>query len=193
MNDYDRIADWYAGVRDPAVGVPEVTALADALPPGARVLDAGCGTGLPLARLLADRGLAVVGLDASAAMLARFRENVPGAEARPGRLETVRFAPGAFEAVVAWGVLFHLPPEAQRRVLRRMARWLGPGGHLLFTAGAVAGERTGTMHGEAFRYWSLGADGYRRLLIGCGMDPATVVRDAAGNQVYRARKRAPAG
>ncbi|QXD14127.1 class I SAM-dependent methyltransferase [Rhodocaloribacter litoris] len=188
MNEYDRIAGWYAGARGPEAGVPEVTALAAKLEPGARVLDAGCGTGLPLARLLVDRGCAVVGLDASTEMLARFRANVPEAEARLGRVEAVRFAPGTFDAVVAWGVLFHLPPEKQAAALRRVAQWLRPGGWLLFTSGDVAGERRGEMHGRVFRYWSLDEAGYRRLLARNGLCLAEVATDARDNVVYLARR-----
>ena len=40
------------------------------LGPGARVLDAGCGTGVPTARQLAEAGLDVTGIDISPVMLA---------------------------------------------------------------------------------------------------------------------------
>ena len=49
----------------------------DRLPPGGRVLDLGCGTGVPTAGMLAESGLEVVGVDVSAEMLALARRNVP--------------------------------------------------------------------------------------------------------------------
>ncbi|WP_367319028.1 class I SAM-dependent methyltransferase [Streptomyces sp. HUAS ZL42] len=54
--------------------------LIKSLPPGSRVLDLGCGTGLPTARGLADAGLTVIGIDLSRGMVALARENVPAAE-----------------------------------------------------------------------------------------------------------------
>ena len=49
----------------------------DRLAPGARVLDLGCGTGVPTAGMLAESGLEAVGIDVSTEMLALARRNVP--------------------------------------------------------------------------------------------------------------------
>src|SRR4051812_41229736 len=54
--------------------------LIERLPAGARVLDVGCGTGLPSGRRLVDAGLQVTGIDISEEMLQLARCNVPGAE-----------------------------------------------------------------------------------------------------------------
>jgi SAM-dependent methyltransferase len=55
----------------------EATFCAALAPPGARVLDAGCGTGRVAIRL-AEQGFAVVGLDVDDSMLAVAREQAPG-------------------------------------------------------------------------------------------------------------------
>ncbi|MFE2582318.1 class I SAM-dependent methyltransferase [Streptomyces sp. NPDC059378] len=47
--------------------------------PGSRVLDLGCGTGLPTTRRPADAGLEAIGVDLSPGMLRLARESVPGA------------------------------------------------------------------------------------------------------------------
>jgi ubiquinone/menaquinone biosynthesis C-methylase UbiE len=73
MREYDLTAESFAADRRQTIGVPEVTALAASLPQGARVLDVGCGNGLPITRTLLDAGHRVVGLDSSSQMLARFR------------------------------------------------------------------------------------------------------------------------
>ena len=63
MREYDEIAEWYASDRTHPTGVPEVTALAASVPRGARVLDIGCGNGLPITRTLLDAGHHVIELD----------------------------------------------------------------------------------------------------------------------------------
>lgn len=63
---------------------PLVRALLDELPPGP-VLDAACGTGRHVGYLL-DRGREAIGVDASAAMLERAGEKLPGADLRQGDL-----------------------------------------------------------------------------------------------------------
>src|SRR5690348_9351817 len=49
------------------------------LPTKSRVLDLGCGSGVPVARELARRGHDVVGIDGSARQLSSARLNVPNA------------------------------------------------------------------------------------------------------------------
>ena len=75
------------------------------LPPGRRVLEVGCGTGVFL-RAAAERGLEVVGLDASAALLEVARERVPDAELHVGDMETLPFPAGEFDAVAGFNCFF---------------------------------------------------------------------------------------
>jgi SAM-dependent methyltransferase len=114
------------------------------VPPGARLVDAGCGSGL-LASLLqaaaaardwpADwpappRGVRVTGIDVSGRALARARRAV--AAAARFRHEDLRDAPFPAADVVAFiDTLHYLPPAAQDAVLARARAALAPGGALL--------------------------------------------------------------
>ncbi len=110
-------------------------ALAAGLAPGERVLDACCGTGdLALALGRACPGCEVVGLDFTAAMLARAREK---AAALPmarlsfvqGDLLHLPFADGEFAAVtVGWGV--RNVPDVPR-AFAEMKRVTRPGGRVV--------------------------------------------------------------
>jgi ubiquinone/menaquinone biosynthesis C-methylase UbiE len=94
---------------------------------GAKVLDAGCGTGR-LAAELADSGLARVwGVDASPEMLAIARAKSRRAGFKQGRLEALPFKDGWFDAAVAWLVIHLVDRPAAFRELRRVLR---PGGRL---------------------------------------------------------------
>lgn len=186
MTEYDRIAAWYAATRSPGVGVAEVARAVQGLARGARVLDLGCGTGAPLTEHLVGAGLAVTALDSSPAMIARTRARLPSVDARCARIQDAAFADGAFGAVVAWGVLFHLAEADQAAAIGRVARWLEPGGRFVFTSGAERGVRTGTMGGVAFEYVSLGRAGYRAQVERAGMRLLRSARDAWDNHVYLA-------
>jgi SAM-dependent methyltransferase len=187
MRAYDRIADWYAAHRSPAIGVQEVLALLAGLPRRARILDLGCGDGLPIARALLDSGYEVFGIDSSAKMVARFRVNCRGARVRRETIQSSRFFGRRFDAIVAWGVMFHLGRRDQERVIRKVARHLLPGGRFLFTAAQRHGVATGTMGGVRFRYRSLGERRYRELLAAAGLLPAGDRDDGHGNHVFMAR------
>ena len=68
--------------------------------PSTLFLDAGCGPGGG-ARLAADKGAIVSGLDASEAMIVYARKRVPEGDFRVGDLEALPFEDDSFEAVMA--------------------------------------------------------------------------------------------
>lgn len=96
------------------------------LEPGMRVLDAGCGSGVPAARLLVERGCEVLGVDILEDEVHRARENVSEARFECADLRDWDAAGATFDAVVALYVhgALELPLE----------RWLRPGGHVLIVA-----------------------------------------------------------
>jgi SAM-dependent methyltransferase len=88
-----------------------------------RVLDAGCGSELPLDF---PTSVHLIGVDASAEALAK-NENVD--EAIVGDLETYDFGAGSLDAVLCWTVLEHVKrPDV---VMKNLVRALRPGGLLI--------------------------------------------------------------
>ncbi|HEY0637275.1 MAG TPA: class I SAM-dependent methyltransferase [Pseudonocardiaceae bacterium] len=83
--------------------------LIDELPPGARVLDHGCGSGLPTAVQLAEAGLEVVGTDESGRMLDLARARVPGGTFLRRDLRELGPDLGEFDAIVSFFSLLMLP------------------------------------------------------------------------------------
>jgi SAM-dependent methyltransferase len=102
----------------------------------ARVLDLGCGCGVPAARWLTAAGCDVTGVDLSSVQIERARELVPGARFLCADMSGVRFPPRSFDAVIALYSLFHLPTGEQRALLESISSWLRPDGLLLAVVGA---------------------------------------------------------
>ena len=103
-------------------------------PPGALILDAGCGNGRH-AIPLSGAGYRVVGLDSSGPLLAAARRAVRGAR-RPrfvrGSYTRLPFEPGSFDAVMCLGTaLGYLGEEGDRAALREFRRVLARGGRLV--------------------------------------------------------------
>ncbi|MEV7394647.1 MULTISPECIES: class I SAM-dependent methyltransferase [unclassified Streptomyces] len=105
------------------------------VPAGARVLDAGCGTGRVMIRLT-ELGYDCVGVDLDASMLAMARKQAPGlpwfqadlAEFEPRLLGVA----ADFDLVVAAGNIFPLLASGtEATVVGRLAAALRPGGLLV--------------------------------------------------------------
>ena len=108
--------------------------LEPALAPGSRVLDLGCGCGVPATRELARRHQ-VTGVDISPVQIARARRLVPNARFQCADMAAVEFEQGSFDAAVAFFSLINLPLPEQSVVIERVSGWLVPGGRLLAIVG----------------------------------------------------------
>lgn len=103
------------------------------LPPDARVLDVGCGTGLPTARQLVAAGADVTGIDISPVMLSLARANVPEAAFLLVDATEMDVALGLFDAVVAFFSLLMLPRSEIPAALAALRGVLRPGGWLVLS------------------------------------------------------------
>jgi tRNA (cmo5U34)-methyltransferase len=129
MPDYDRLQDEVARV---SAGLRV-----------RRILDLGTGTGETAARVVAlYPEAALVGIDESAAMLARARSRLGDRpDLRVGRLEAPLPA-GGFDLVVSALAVHHLVSNEKRDLFRRVAGALRPGGRFVL-ADVVVPEREG--------------------------------------------------
>ncbi len=132
---YDRVAERYLATKDPEdpLALAALEGLARDLPPGAAVLDLGCGAGVPVTRWLLRRGFAVTGVDISERQLGLARRFAPGATFIKSDMTELSFAPETFGAVVAFHSIIHVPREEHPVLLADIHRWLEPGGFLLAT------------------------------------------------------------
>jgi SAM-dependent methyltransferase len=126
--------------EDTAVYEGWIDELAALLPEAARVLDLGCGAGVPATRILVERGFEVTGLDISGVQIERARRLVPQANFVQADMATWDCEPDSFHAIVSLYALIHVPLEDQRTLFPRMVKWLSSGGYLL----AIVGHRRWT-------------------------------------------------
>src|SRR5262245_17207145 len=98
-------------------------------PPGARALDAGCGTGFQTA-IVADLGYRAHGLDVSAGSLAVARARLPAAGWVRGDLRGLPYRDAMFDAVVCAGSTLDFVDEPGPAIAE-LARVMRPGA-LLF-------------------------------------------------------------
>ena len=164
--------------------------LSGLLPAGSRVLDLGCGAGVPAARDLAAAGFRVTGVDISGVQVRRARNLVPEGTFIRADMATWDTSDGSFDAIVCLYALIHVPLEDQRSLFPRLRRWLTDSGYLLAIVGA--GRWTGVeeyMGAEMF--WDHeGPDAYLDWFADAGLEPVWsrfIPEGAAGHTLILAR------
>ncbi|GAB3830912.1 class I SAM-dependent methyltransferase [Kribbella italica] len=173
---------------------PWIDRLLERLDDGSRVLDIGCGSGLPLARDLAAAGHAVTGVDLSEVQIRRARELVPEAEFVHADAASLAFPAESFDAVVSFYALIHLPQDEQQELLRKVARWLRPGGWFVCTTGSQGwtGVDGDWLDSGVSMWWShADADTNRAWITGSGLvveEQEFVPEGAGGHTLFWARR-----
>lgn len=150
---YDRIVRVYQGHRKTFDNWRELEECGALLPKMPRVLDAGCGTGIPVARWLVARGYEVTGIDLSEKMLRLARKNVPTAYFLKMDMTNLDFEADSFDGLVAMYSVIHVPRRIHARLFKEFHRILHPNGVMLVSLGSSGWQGTGDFHGVKM-FWS---------------------------------------
>jgi SAM-dependent methyltransferase len=133
---YDRIAFSYLEARpDDGGDVRLLEELIAELTGWSRVLDAGCGSGIPVSSRLLEAGHHVVGVDFSSAQLSLAQTVLTRCQLVQGDLTELPFGDGTFDVVVSFYAIIHVPREAHRALLKEIYRVLRPHGRTLLCLG----------------------------------------------------------
>jgi SAM-dependent methyltransferase len=160
---------------------------------GSKVLDLGCGCGVPDARFLSRR-FEVVGVDISEVQIARARQLVPRATFFRSDMTRIRFLTGSFDGGICLYSIIHVPVEEQPEMLDRIGRWIRPGGPFVLVAGATAwtGTQPDWLGSGADMYWShADEDAYVRWLEHAGFEVlrrALIPEAETGHTLFECRK-----
>ena len=128
---YNQLGNLYTSEREKADNWKEINAFTSALPDNGKVLDAGSGTGIPIARHLVRSGFEVTGIDFSETMIKVAKDNVPGAAFLQMDMTALDFPPESFDGVISTYAIIHIPRELHTGIFQSFHALLKTGGVLL--------------------------------------------------------------
>jgi ubiquinone/menaquinone biosynthesis C-methylase UbiE len=167
---YNAIADRYLAER--TRDSEDVRLLEDfigRLPANAKILDAGCGAGIPISQILSER-FQVTGVDFSEAQVTLAKKNVPEGEFLCDDITRLKFPNNTFDGITSYYAIIHVPREEHQALITNFYRMLKPGGLVLLCLGTenivydIDENYLGTR-----MYWShYDSDTYIKMLNACG-------------------------
>lgn len=117
-----------------------LNSVCERIPSKAKILDLGCGTGIPYDLHLVEKGHALTGVDFCQRHVELARKNVPLAEFIEGDFSELNFPQETFDAVISFYAIFHIPRTEHQSLFARVYQFLKYGGVILLTLGASDSE-----------------------------------------------------
>ena len=185
-NGYNDEAESFITNRSSTIGVSIVRSWAQSLRAETKVLEIGCGDGIPITRTLIQEGLDVYAVDASPRLVSAFRKNFPDTPVRCEAAEQLHIIDQRFDAALAWGVMFLLTAEKQKTVIQNISNVLTSGGRFLFTSPREAVTWIDIRTGR--ESMSLGAFEYQTLLSSVSLSLTAEYDDEGSNHYFEAEK-----
>jgi len=132
---YDELAEKYLQIRKlEARDITFINLLFERVSRDGRILDLGCGSGVPLTRMMAERYI-VIGIDISQNQIDLARKNVPGVEFIKQDMTAITFPEGSFDAVISYLAILHVPRDEKICLFKNIFKILKKGGILLMAIG----------------------------------------------------------
>ena len=174
---YNKIARQWTSERGQSFVSKLIIEFADKLKAGSRVLDIGCGGGVPNTSYLGNRRFNVTGIDFSEEMI-RIANEQEITNATFELHDILHYKPvKKFDGVLAWDSLFHLPYEHQGSIYEKIAGWVNDKCWFLFSHGDVDGELVDDTMGVGLYYSSLPVDAVPELLTDAGFKIERMTKD----------------
>lgn len=149
----NKIAKEYQANRHIFDNRKEIEKFVSLLPKNAKVLDVGCGAGVPVTNFLVESGFDATGVDFSEGMLKLARRNVPKAKFIKKDMTKLDFKENSFDGLTAFYSIIHVSREKHSSLFQSFHRMLKPKGVMLISIGPDKWEGTDGYYGTEM-FWS---------------------------------------
>lgn len=173
---YDKIASWWDNQhKESDYGITSVERAILYCTNKREALDIGCGSGGRIINALQNSGFTITGVDCSIEMIRLAKEKHPSSEFNHADIREWN-STRAFDCIVAWDSIFHVPAEDHPALIEKMCSLLQPEGILIYTFGTgygnhsdlsfliEPGKQIEPLHNDYFPYGTIGIEENIRIL-----------------------------
>jgi ubiquinone/menaquinone biosynthesis C-methylase UbiE len=150
---YDQCAQNYLDQRDLFKNQKYLEDLIIKLEKGSKILDIGCGAGVPIDKFLIKNGFDVTGIDISPKQIKLAQKNNPKGKFLVKDMSAIDFPKNSFNAIISFYAIFHINREEHQKLFNKLFSILKPNGYLLVTMGYEEWEGTEDFH-KVKMFWS---------------------------------------
>lgn len=144
----------------------------------AKILDLGCGTGLPYNKYFVKKGFKLTGVDISERHISLAKKNVKTAKYIVGDFFTDKIK-GKYDAITSFYAIFHIPREEHFKLFKRIHGLLKKGGHILITLATDSMKKdiNPDFAGAPMAWSSYGIDKNKKLIKDAGFEIIVMAED----------------
>lgn len=181
---YNKIAKKYSTNRDQFKNNKYLEKLINLLDPGGRILDIGCGSGVPIDKYLVDHGFKVKGIDISEEQINLAKKNLPDCDFEVKDMTKLKNNEYKVDAVVSFYTIFHITRERHLDLLKKINTYLTKNGLLLITMGASEWEGKDNFHGTEMWWSHYGVEKNKEIIEKAGFEIIFDEIDKSGGEKH---------
>ena len=181
---YDDCGHNYLDHRDLFNNKKYLDDLIDRLEMNSKILDVGCGAGIPIDQYLVEKEFRVTGIDISSEQIRLARDNVLQGEFLVNDMAEIDFPANSFDSVISFYAIFHVKREEHQQLFEKFFSIIKPGGYLLVTMGSEEWEGVEDFYGSEMFWSHFGVDKNLEIIENSGFKIVNHEIDFSGNEEH---------
>jgi cyclopropane fatty-acyl-phospholipid synthase-like methyltransferase len=181
---YNKLAENYLAGRNQFKNNKYLEKLNDLLQPEAKILDVGCGAGMPVDKFFLDKGHEVLGIDISEKQIELAKKNLPQGDFKVEDMSELREGEYGVDAVVSFYAIFHTKREQHKDILKKINSFLKKNGLLLITMGSSDWEGREDFFGGEMEWSHYGKEENIKLVQEAGFEIILAEVDTTGGEKH---------
>lgn len=183
-NGYDQCVKNYLDQRDLFKNQKYLENLIQRLKPKSKILDIGCGAGIPIDKFLIENGFNITGIDISSEQIKLAKQNLHKGNFFVKDMSEIDFPKNYFDAIISFYAIFHIKREEHQKLFDKLFSILKPNGYLLVTMGSEEWEGIEDFHGSKMFWSHYGVDKNLEIIRNSGLKIISHEIDTSGGEKH---------